>query len=479
MNNLIKNELTKLFKKKSTYIILIITIAFILLTNIMNSQIQNLYYSSGYDEESIQIFEDEMNSYSPDNPEEVQTYVDIKSKLDMLKLMQKYGFDSWQAYIIQTRLGSDGDLYTINAYTYFKNSVSKEEYETAKQRYNTFIEKLDTDDWKHFVSSELQEVEEQIRLEEKTDHPDASTLNSLKIQKQILEWRLSKNISYQGSFLDSCLRNYQNSSEAVYSYEQGKDHSYEEKLDYYSDLKSLHTSKYYIENEIRNISDTDNRAILLDLFDNYELFILIFIIMIAGGMISDEFSKGTIKLLLVRPYSRNKILLSKLMVCFLMLIFIIAFTAGSQFIIGGIIHGFDSTTVPAVIYNYDTKQIETMNIAMYICITSIAKLPIYILLMTLAFACSTIFVNTAVSIIIPLLGYMGSAIINQLALLYDIKILRYFVTPNWDLSQYLFGGLSNFEGLTMPFSIIICLVYFLIMLVTSFIVFKKRNIKNV
>lgn len=479
MNNLIKNESTKLFKKKSTYIILIITIAFILLTNIMNSQIQNLYYSSGYDEESIQIFEDEMNSYSPDNPEEVQTYVDIKAKLDMLKLMQKYGFDSWQAYIIQTRLGSDRDLYTINAYTYLKNSVSKEEYETAKQRYNTFIEKLDTDDWKHFVSSELQEVKEQIRLEEKTDHPDASTLNSLEIQKQILEWRLSKNISYQGSFLNSCLRNYQNSSEAVYYYEQGKDHSYEEKLDYYSDLKSLHTSKYYIENEIRNISDTDNRAILLDLFDNYELFILIFIIMIAGGMISDEFSKGTIKLLLVRPYSRNKILLSKLIVCFLMLIFIIAFTTGSQFIIGGIIHGFDSTTVPAVIYNYNTKQIETMNIAIYIFITSIAKLPIYILLMTLAFACSTIFVNTAVSIVIPLLGYMGSAIINQLALLYDIKILRYFITPNWDLSQYLFGGLSNFEGLTMPFSIIICLVYFLIMIFTSFIVFKKRNIKNV
>ena len=479
MNNLIKNELTKLFKKKSTYIILIITIAFILLTNIMNSQIQNLYYSSGYDEESIQIFEDEMNSYSPDNPEEVQTYVDIKSKLDMLKLMQKYGFDSWQAYIIQTRLESNGDLYTINAYTYFKNSVSKESYETAKQRYNTFIEKLDTDDWKYFASSELQEVEEQIRIEEKTNHPDASTLNSLEIQKQILEWRLSKNISYQGSFLDSCLRNYQNSSEAVYSYEQGKDHSYEEKLDYYSDLKSLYTSKYYIENEIRNISDTDNRAILLDLFDNYELFILIFIIMIAGGIISDEFSKGTIKLLLVRPYSRNKILFSKLIVCFLMLIFIIAFTAGSQFVIGGIIHGFDSTTVPAVIYNYNTRQIETMNIAIYIFITSIAKLPIYILLMTLAFACSTIFVNTAVSIVIPLLGYMGSAIINQLALLYDIKILRYFVTPNWDLSQYLFGGLSNFEGLTMPFSIIICLVYLLIMIVTSFIVFKKRNIKNV
>ena len=30
--------------------------------------------------------------------------------------------------------------------------------------------------------------------------------------------------------------------------------------------------------------------------------------MIAGTIVSEEFNKGTIKLLLVRPYSRNKIL---------------------------------------------------------------------------------------------------------------------------------------------------------------------------
>ena len=155
------------------------------------------------------------------------------------------------------------------------------------------------------------------------------------------------------------------------------------------------------------------------------------------------------------------------------------FIAIGQFIVGGIILGFDSLSVPAIIYNYATSQVQTMSIPMYIVIAGLAKLPMYILLMTLAFACSTIFINTAVSIVIPLLGYMGSSIINQLAIVYNIKLINYFVTPNWDLTSYLFGGLSQFEGLVPSFSISICIIYFAIMFVTSFAVFRKRNIKNI
>ena len=35
------------------------------------------------------------------------------------------------------------------------------------------------------------------------------------------------------------------------------------------------------------------------------------------------------------------------------------------------------------------------------------------------------------------------------------------------------------EGMKVPFSVVICLIYFAIMMVVSFMVFKKRNIKNV
>lgn len=394
----------------------------------------------------------------------------------MAKLMQKYGFDSWQTSVIGSEIGCHSYLYTMNTYTYNRGNLNKEAYDEAKSNYDKFVAKLDEGDWKYFAVYQLKDVEEQIANSKSTD---SGNLNNLYTQKQILEWRIDKNIAYGSDYLNKCLDDYADASYTVNEYNQKKNPTYYEKLTYYKNLKTLNVSKYYIENNISDISSSDNRASLLDLFDNYELFILVFIIMIGGGIVSDEFSKGTIKMLLVRPYHRCKILLSKFIVCILMLIFIILFVAIGQFIVGGIILGFNSLSVPAIIYNYATSQVQTMSIPMYIIITGLAKLPMYILLMTLAFACSTIFINTAVSIVIPLLGYMGSSIINQLALVYDLKFVNYFVTPNWDLTSYFFGGIPQFEGLTIGFSISICLIYFAIMFVTSFTVFKNRNIKNI
>lgn len=302
------------------------------------------------------------------------------------------------------------------------------------------------------------------------------------INKQILEWRLEKDISYANTFLNTALQNYSRSSRNIIYYEAESNHSYSDKLDYYDSLKEANINKYYIENNIRNIKDYDNRYILVNLLNEYELFILIFIIMISGSIVSDEFNKGTIKLLLIRPYSRLKILLAKFLTCLCMFILFIVFIFISQLLVGGIIQGFGSLNVPAVIYNYNTHNIETMSIIKYLIINICAKSPMFLLLITLAFTISTLFTNSALAIALPLLGYMVSSIINQLiahALLKDIKAPLYFVTPNWDLTSYLFGGLPSFEPINLRFSILVCLSYFLIMIFISCYVFKKRNIKNV
>ena len=150
-----------------------------------------------------------------------------------------------------------------------------------------------------------------------------------------------------------------------------------------------------------------------------------------------------------------------------------------QFIVGGIFFGFDSLSIPAVIYDHSAGKIIEMGIFKNILLTGLGKLPIYVLLGTLAFALSTIFNNTPVAITITLMGYMASSIINQFAYYYDIKWLKFFVTPNWDFTQFFYGGLPLIKGVTVPFSVVICLIYFAIMISVSFVVFKKRNIKNI
>ena len=77
------------------------------------------------------------------------------------------------------------------------------------------------------------------------------------------------------------------------------------------------------------------------------------------------------------------------------------------------------------------------------------------------------------------IGYMSSSIINQLVIGYNLQFMKYFVTMNWDLSMYLYGGLPYMQGMSMTMSIVISIAYFLIMIIPTFIVFKKRNIKNI
>ena len=92
---------------------------------------------------------------------------------------------------------------------------------------------------------------------------------------------------------------------------------------------------------------------------------------------------------------------------------------------------------------------------------------------------STIFTNSALAITISLLGYMGSSVINMLALHLKLNWIKYFVTPNWNLTEYFWGGIPTFEGITLPFSIAIIVIYMVIILVKTFIIYQKKNIKNI
>ena len=130
-------------------------------------------------------------------------------------------------------------------------------------------------------------------------------------------------------------------------------------------------------------------------------------------------------------------------------------------------------------FDLTSSSIVTMNIFVYLGLIFVCKLPILILIGTLAFALSTLSLNSPLAIALPIFGYMGSEMINLVAVSYGWNWIKYFVTPNWDLSQYLFGGIPLFSNMSVEFSITICAIYFVIMLVCSIITFKKRNIKNV
>ena len=183
-----------------------------------------------------------LKSLDSNNPDEVEAYADIKTQLDIVTLISKYEFDTWQANIIPEKLGSS--IGSINYYTYIEKNETA--LANAKQEYDKLVEILDSNNWKYFANIELKELNEKINLEEnaKLAITDKSSLeesnyilNIYKIDKQVLEWRLSKDISYDNSFLNTALNDYANYSKHILSYERDNDSTYSEKLEYYNSLE--------------------------------------------------------------------------------------------------------------------------------------------------------------------------------------------------------------------------------------------------
>ena len=487
LSSLVKNELIKIFKKKTIYITMGVIFLLLIFMNCMfkyadNGNTINYYL---YSENYVQSLKSELETLNPDKPSDVTTYINILSDIQLSEIMEQHKDAEWKLAIINERIApyiSEKNTYQYGA------EKNEEQVEIINQEIDELLTKLDENDWKYFAREDLAQAEQQIeelnRQKEQTEDTAViknidSQIQTAKTEKEIAEYRLNKEIPYGNDYLNRAISNLQMANSNLANFENIDELTYQEKLEYNSYLEDQAESRYILDtgNDINNFDSL--KGILQSFYSQFGIFLIVVVVMIAGTIVSEEFNKGTIKLLLVKPYTRNKILMSKAITTLIMIIFVIVVTLIMEILIGGVIFGFDSLSEPVVAYNFNTNTIQEMNIFANLGLQTLTQLPMIILLATLAFAISTIFSNSTLAITISLLGYMSSSIINQLAIGYDLQFLKYFVTMNWDLSMYLYGGLPYMEGMSMLLSILICVAYFLIMMIPTFIVFKKRNIKNI
>lgn len=253
-----------------------------------------------------------------------------------------------------------------------------------------------------------------------------------------------------------------------YNYLKIAEYEYENSND--DKVKSL--SKFVLDTKYNINRKNDLRGILLNLFVEYDIFIILISVLIPGVIISEEFHNGTIKQLLITPNSRFKIMLSKLLTCFLMIVSTIFILVILQLFIGSLFFPISGLSVPVAIYNYHTSSVVTYNIFSYLLILILNKMPMFIIMSIIILFINTISLNSAVSVLIGLLLYVLSPILNALSK--NIKIFILFVTPHWDLSIYMF---NNLNGLSL--SIIIDVIYVVVLIFITFYVFMRKDIKNV
>lgn len=483
MSKLIKNELIKIFSKKSMIVIGVIILVIIIGFNVLNKISQNMSNSySAYSESYIQYLDEELAELDPNKPSDINKYVETKSQKDLATLAKDYKETSWQAEVIGTVISPI--IEEMNNYEYIDKN--NEALTCSKAKYDGMLTALKNNDWKYFATKELDSLNTQIEelntlIAQDSENDDLKTqLKSLELQKEVVNLRLDKNINYgSDNYKSIAVQNYRMYMGNYIQSSQGKNLTDEEKSEINGYLEKANLYKY----DLYNDTEYQNTATANYTFQNsigtYIAIIVMIVVIVAGVSISEEFNKGTVKLLLVRPYSRTKILISKLIAVFITMLITTATILLLQFIIGGIVYGFGTYMMNVVQFDFTTNSIVTLNIFAYLGLIFICKLPIFILIGTLAFALSTLFLNSPLAVALPILGYMGSDVINMIAISYKWNWVKYFVTPNWDLSQYLFAGTPMFSGISIEFSITICAIYFVIMLVASIVSFKKRNIKNV
>ena len=498
MIKLIQNELLKILKKKSIYILFVILAIVIIIYNYINVDQNFDVIKLDTLDMPVKLFEDNLEKIEGNS----ENYIEQKTSLDFAKLYNRYNENSWQRYALNEEKSSHSvedfptDLHhditlilsSINDYEFNPHSkIAMQDYEIAKNKFLEYLEVLDKNDWKQFVNLKIKNLKE--RKKQSSISTDES--RSLDIEIEIYQYRVDYNIEFTYDTLNQYIENLRSSQYLLESFLKTERFS----SFYYKFIEEetakIALYKYAIENrivsdisnEVNVISDNqiDARIAFIRTFDHFDILIIIIAIYMSCTIIMEEKNRGTIKSLLLKPHKRSNILISKIFACIITILITILYIILVQYIVGGITFGFDSYNLDYIGYDYHHHQVFTMNLFCYLLLVGLAKLPMYVFIITFCILMGIINNNTAMTMILTLIIFILSGTIISEWSKYDgiTFISSFFITNNLDFSKYLFGKTSDITGLTPLFSSFIYLAYEISIWGISIHKFIKKDIYNI
>ncbi|MBQ9785870.1 MAG: ABC transporter permease subunit, partial [Clostridia bacterium] len=219
----------------------------------------------------------------------------------------------------------------------------------------------------------------------------------------------------------------------------------------------------------------------------FGFIILIFSVVLGAGMVAGEHSNGTLKLLTIRPYSRSKILTSKIISTLIFGTILTIFSALVLFIIGITMYGSNFTPILGVFNATTAYVISPISLLLIYILFLLFKILIYTLF---AVAISVIFRSNAAAIGVSMAVYFMSTLFS--VLFSSSYWFAFWPFVNLDLFKYMGGAFitqTAFNPLAIAFSspmlynstflisIIISLVIGILFAFIAYFVFNKREIK--
>jgi ABC-2 type transport system permease protein len=264
--------------------------------------------------------------------------------------------------------------------------------------------------------------------------------------------------------------------------------------------RALMTVDYALEHgiELPELTENSTKNLVRNSLSFSSKIIVLAMVIVTANNIALEYSSGTIRLLLIRPRKRSKIIFSKFCALFTtaLVVSVAAFILIN--VVSVIINGFgDIFTSDLICYG----GVVRINSFLY----SLAKLflPLMsgLILLSLAFMMAVVTRKAALAIIAPIIVNSSSLVLQAIAIAKaaDFPVLKFTVLPYLDLGSFLISPVAAFtmndydlmgllsdalgsviisSGLSAAIGTAVVLIHAAIVFAIGFIVFDKQQIKN-
>lgn len=466
LNKLIKNEFHKLIHKKSFYVVTFIFIMYVVLTNMIYLKLNELENNDAID---IVELQKKNNNLDLTKADELEEYIENLTIIKTEEIKNKYK-DNNRKYLVTEYLSKIIKSQYENEYITkdpdLRIKLSKELEECQ--------ERIKYNDWQYYVKEKVHILEEN-----KKNSQDELVTKRLDEYLNLADYRIENTISFDSeNYLNNAIIAIETSL-VEYTNLGSKEVKTKEEQKRFEELKKEYLkNKYILEHKVDINNNETLKQVLFNFTGEFELFIIIYIVMIAGSITSEEYNKGTIKYLLTKPYKRHTILSSKLLTVLISIPLILIFMVITEIIIGGLILGFSSLSIPVLIFNNSSGTLVSVSIIKYLVSMLLANYPVYLILAIFCFSISTIAASTSAAITLTFLTYLAGKIISNLVLVYNINILKYFISVHWNF-EYLVNMTSNPYGFSFNSSLMVIIAYISVILCLTYIIFIKKDVKNI
>ena len=387
----------------------------------------------------------------------------------------------------------------------------------------TILSLIANDDFPKYIELRIQQENDQIAMlndsialltQQILENPALEENNNMIIQDQkrqikminennipILEFRLEKNIVPGKQIWQNTAISQLESSQMDLIYHESNKKSEEDFMKDQGLIEQYKTYQNYLNEIQKQINKlTETKTIALNSlnagkpdmkyvpdgarsetvrFLDFSVAIAMFGVLLGGWLIASEHQQGTIRLLMIRPKTRIKILTAKFLAA--LIICLVMYLAGSllNIVANGICFGFGDLAYP----NY-TISGEINFFAFYLPKLLACVLPI-LFGFAVAFMLSVLVKNTAVAIAVPLICYVGCYIVmTYFHYRPEMSWIAYTPVPYIQLSSFFIDNspinmaIQNGITFSMPLGIIMLVALTAASMIASIFVFKKRDITN-